>query len=290
MAESGKIAQCKVDSTDRVITLPIPDDFRERSAFGAQTTRRIDARFMPPEAETQDRMLRLTDDRFLMNARIKASRQGTGGGWPDLQYLWEAHPALDWMADKVSGIFGRGTVPVGRLVGSLAKGEAAYVFNGVVPNLKGHPLVDEWPVVTFQDGLVTGVEPVREFISRTGLGTGEIPNIGATTVDDLQLLVPAAVQKAQTFVHQARMRFQGEMDTEVLRLAEHRDTLRARHDKVLQLRFAEIPEVAPQRKKKTDQEVRLQKTFEGWWDWVKQTRETPPNPDPYVRLVAVFQG
>lgn len=286
----GAPLRCEVAEDDRVITLAIPKDFRERSETGGQATGVINVRFMPPEAEPEDGMLRLTDDRSLMTARIKSSRLGTGGGWPDLQYLWDVHPAVDWLADKVTTIFSRRSAPVGRLVGRLAKDEAAFVFNGTVPNLKGHPLVDEWPVVIFRGGVAVGVEPIRAFIVRTGLGTSEIPNVGATVVDDLQPLVAEAVQRAQTFVHEARKRYQGEMDTEVLRLAERRDALRARHAEALQLRFDGMDDLAPQKRRKADEEAGIKRMFDGWWDWVRQTRETPDNPDPYVRLVAVFRG
>ncbi|KQP00291.1 hypothetical protein ASF32_13715 [Methylobacterium sp. Leaf91] len=286
----GLPLRCEVEERDRVIALPIPKDFRERSETGGRATSVINARFMPPEAEPDDGMLRLTDNRSLMSDRIRTARQGIGGGWPDLQYLWDVHPAVDWLADKVNGVFGRRSAPVGRLIGRLAKGEAAFVFNGTVPNLKGQPLVDEWPVVVFRDGEFKEVQAIREFIARTSLGGGDVPNVGTTQVDDLQPLVAEAVQRAQTFIHQARKRYQGEMDTEVLHLAERHDTLRARHDTVLQMRFEGMEDHAPQRKRKADQESKLRRTFESWWDWVKQTRETPDNPDPHVRLVAVFRG
>jgi hypothetical protein len=55
--------QFEVDRKDRVITLPIPNDSRERSDFGRKATRAVDARFMPPGAEPQDGWVRLTDNR-----------------------------------------------------------------------------------------------------------------------------------------------------------------------------------------------------------------------------------
>ena len=286
----GLPVRCEVQAEDRVITLAIPKDFRERSETGGRATGIINARFMPPDAEPDDGMLRLTDNRSLMSDRIRTSRQGLGGGWPDLQYLWDVHPAVDWLADKLNGVFGRRSAPVGRLIDRISKDEAAFVFNGTVPNLKGQPLVDEWPVVSFRSGEFAGVETIREFIVRTGLGTDEVPNVGNTAVGDLQLLVPAAVQRAQTFVHEARKRFQSEMDGEVLQLAERHDALRLRHATVLQKRFEGMEDHVPQRKKKAEQERKLERMFEGWWEWVRQTRETPKNPDPYVRLVAVFRG
>ena len=92
-----------------------------------------------------------------MNDSIRRSRLGTEDGWPRLQYLWDVHPIVDWLADRVSSVFGRGSAPVCRLQ-RLQADEAAFVFNGLVPNLKGHPLVDEWPVVLFKDGKFQGVK------------------------------------------------------------------------------------------------------------------------------------
>ncbi|QRM36033.1 DEAD/DEAH box helicase [Microvirga sp. VF16] len=282
--------QFEVDRTDRVITLPIPDDFRERSDFGGRAARAVDARFMPPEAEPQDGRVRLTDNRSLMNDRIVASRQGAGGGWPEFQYLWDVHPAVDWLADKISGVFGRQNAPVARLVGLLKPNQTAFVFNGVVPNLKGQPLVDEWPVVLFSGSEFTGVETAREFLARTRLGRTEIPNIGTTRLDDVQKLVEEAVGRAQTYVHQARKRFQNELDGELLALDERLEALRARHRQTITDLFGRLEDNAIQRSKKARQEEKVEQIFASWWDWIKKTRETPNDPNPYVRLVAVFRG
>ncbi|PJR10676.1 DEAD/DEAH box helicase [Sinorhizobium meliloti] len=282
--------QFEVDRKDRVITLPIPDDFRERSDFGGRAARAVDARFMPPEAEPQDGRVRLTDNRSLMNDRIVASRQGAGGGWPEFQYLWDVHPALDWLADKISGVFGRQNAPVARLVGVLEPNQTAFVLNGVVPNLKGQPLVDEWPVVLFSRSEFAGIETMREFLDRTGLGRTKIPNIGATRLDDVQKLVEEAVNRAQTYVHEARKRFQSELDGELLAIDERLEKLRARHRQTITDLFGRLEDNAIQRSKKARQEEKVEQIFASWWDWIKKTRETPNDPNPYVRLVAVFRG
>jgi superfamily II DNA or RNA helicase len=280
----------EVDRTDRVITLPIPDDFRERSDYGGRAARAVDARFMPPEAEPQDGRVRLTDNRSLMNDRIVASRQGAGGGWPEFQYLWDVHPAVDWLADKISGVFGRQNAPVARLVGVLEPKQTAFVFNGVVPNLKGQPLVDEWPVVLFSGSEFVGIETVREFLARAGLGRSEIPNTGATRLDDVQKLVEEAVNRAQTYVHEARKRFQNELDGELLAIDERLEKLRAQHRQAIKDLFGRLEDNAIQRSKKARQEEKVEQIFASWWDWIKKTRETPNDPNPYVRLVAVFRG
>ena len=125
----------EVDQADRVVTLNLPDDFRERTPMGGVASA-LQPRFMPPEAAPDDGRIRLTDNRGIMNDRIRKSRQGTEGGWPQFQYLWDVHPIVDWLADKVSEVFGRGSAPVARLKG-LKADEAAFVFNGVVPESQG---------------------------------------------------------------------------------------------------------------------------------------------------------
>ncbi|MFC5087749.1 hypothetical protein, partial [Microvirga arabica] len=252
--------------------------------------RAVDARFMPPEAEPQDGQVKLTDNRSLMNDRIIASRQGAGGGWPEFQYLWDVHPAVDWLADKIAGVFGRQNAPVARLVNILEPNQTAFVFNGIVPNLKGQPLVDEWPVVLFTGGEFTKVETVREFLARTVLGRHEIPNTGATRTDDVQKLVVEAVNHAQTYVHEARKRFQNELDGELLELGERLEDLRKRHEERIADLFDGMEDNAVQRSKKARQEDKVKQIFAEWWDWIKKTRDTPNDPNPYVRLVAVFRG
>jgi superfamily II DNA or RNA helicase len=275
---------------ERVITLDIPDDFRERTAFGAATLRAIQPRFMPPEAEPDDGRIRLTDDRQTMSESIRRSRQGTEDGWPQFQYLWDVHPVVDWLADKVSGVFGRGKAPVALVRGHLKSDEVAFVFNGMVPNLKGHPLVDEWPVVLFRSKRFHAVEPAAAFLDRIGLGYRDIPNVGDARSDDIVGLIEEAVGRAQTFVHEARKKFDYTMSDELLRLAEKRDQLLDRHRRRIADLFDKADDRAAVRNRREREERRLEDEFDQWWDWIEKTRQTQDDPNPYVRLVAAFRG
>jgi superfamily II DNA or RNA helicase len=280
----------RVDVKDHVVTLAIPDDFRERTAFGGASKKAVQPRFMPPEAEPKDGRIKLTDNRGIMNERIRASRQGTEGGWPEFQYLWDVHPVVDWLADKVSGVFGRASAPVARLPGVLKPSEVAFVFNGVVPNLKGHPLVDEWPVVVFTGAEFSHVETVADFLKRAGLGSKPIPNVGDTRTDDISRLVEEAVGHAQTSVHMTRKRFQEKMDEEILLLAAKRDVLRAKHARKIADLFDGLEDRAVTRSRRERKEQQVEDEFNQWWDWIEKTRQTQDDPNPYVRLVAVFRG
>jgi superfamily II DNA or RNA helicase len=279
-----------LDRDDRVITLTIPDDFRERSDFGGRAARAISPRFMPPEAVPVEGRIKLTDSRDIMNARIRSARQGTGDGWPEFQYLWDVHPAVDWLSDKVSGVFGRRQAPVARIRGVLPSTEVAFVFNGIVPNLKGQPLVDEWPVVIFSKGRFARVEAIPEFLKRTVLGKGELPNVGDTAVDDIRPMIKEAVDQAQNFVHAVRGRFQSDMDGELLVLGDRLDTLRAKHQRKVADLFNQLQDNSIQKARRKQREDKIEETFSAWWDWIEKTRETPTDPNPYVRLVAVFRG
>lgn len=273
---------------ERVITLEIPDEFRERTSMG-NVARDVQPRFMPAEAAPADGRIRLTDRRDSMNESIRRSRLGPENGWPRLQYLWDVHPIVDWLADRVSGVFGRGSAPVGRLR-KLAKNEAAFVFNGVVPNLKGHPLVDEWPVVLFKDGEFAGVEAAPEFLKRMGVGSAPLPNVGDAETADLEPLIAPAVSRAQDAIRAARNRFARQMDDELLRLSERREALLSKHRRRIDDLFDGMPDHARAKTRRDEARDRVEEEFKQWWDWIAQTRETQNDPNPYVRLVAVFRG
>ena len=277
----------ELDPTDRVLTLDIPIEFRERTSLGA-TARAVQPRYMPPEAEPDDGRIRLTDNRNLMNDSIKRSRLGTENGWPRFQYLWDVHPIVDWLADRVS-VFGRGSAPVARIK-RLEADEAAFLFNGVVPNLKGHPLVDEWPVVLFRAGRFERVEAAAVFLARLGIGAGALPNVGDADTEDLVPLIEEAVHEAQNYVHEARQRFQEAMDSELLGLAEKRDVLLAKHRRLIQDLFESAEDKTRARNKRDRESERVEDEFKQWWDWIEKTRQTQDDPNPYVRLVAVFRG
>src|SRR5262249_6983128 len=194
-----------------------------------------------------------------------------------------------WLSD-VSGVFGRKRAPVAQLARVLKPGEAAFVFNGVVPNLKGQPLVDEWPVVVFSKHHFARVETIQDFLSRTGIGTIDSPNLGTTSLDHLHDLLEDAVSRAQTFVHETRKRFQSAMDDDLLRLDERLRRLRARHGRTIASLFDHLDHSALHQSRRKRQEARIEETFAAWWDWIEKTRQTADDPNPYVRLVAVFRG
>jgi hypothetical protein len=122
------------------------------------------------------------------------------------------------------------------------------------------------------------------------VGAGALPNVGDADTDDLVALIEEAVHRAQDSVYEARKRFDDKMSGELLVLADKREALLAKHQRRIADLFDGLDDQAKARTRRDREERRIREEFDQWWDWIKQTRETQNDPNPYVRLVAVFRG
>ena len=66
-------------------------------------------------------------------------------------------------------------------VPGLEPDEVVFVFSGLVPNLKSHPLVYEWIAVSFRGSEFSESIPFKALIGRTGVRHGAVPNLGQAT-------------------------------------------------------------------------------------------------------------
>lgn len=276
-----------VDEGDRVIELAVPDDFRERSAFGFGSSGRIDPRWMPEEAVPRNGVIKLTDKKDVIDQAIVAARM-SDRSWPNTQFLWDVHPIMDWLGDHAAGLFGRSKVPYCRLPeGRLRKGEVAVLLHGVVTNLRGAPIVDRWAVVSSLQG-TSSLEEVSSFLQRSGL-LNQTANHGATAPTALGDIVSAAVDKFQWEVCRVRDEAQQYLDDAAQVTMERIDKVRDKHHRQLELAFpgeldARTEGKRARRKSKVDQ------MFAEFWDWYDETRQMPKDPNPFVDVVAVFEA
>ena len=144
----------RVDGDSKTLTLDAPDDLVARY------------RYLPPELLPDSRRFVLTTDRSRMSEAIAESRR-TESAWPSVHFLWRLSPVVGWLNDRVLAAFGRSEAPVLAGVPGLAPGEAVFVFSGLVPNRKSHPLVYEWIAVSFHDEVLSE-------LGACAAGTGEI--------------------------------------------------------------------------------------------------------------------
>ena len=97
---------------DRTIRMSIPDDMRARDGFGYASEGAVDGRYMPEEAVGPGGRIELTDQAQVINQAIDQAKMQERS-WPTVQYLWDAHPILEWFADRAEHLLSRAFRPGG---------------------------------------------------------------------------------------------------------------------------------------------------------------------------------
>ena len=139
--------------------------------------------------------LKLTNDRDAAEARLTAARDGGDSMWPDVGYLSDQHPVVDWLVDKALSRFGRNEAPV--LVGGVEY--PVVLFQGMCSNARGQATLVEWFGVELIPG-ETRVTKLREVLSTAGVGSQMTNPAVDRDLSGLAAAVPAAVREARDYV------------------------------------------------------------------------------------------
>ncbi|WP_411089791.1 SNF2-related protein [Streptomyces sp. 061-3] len=156
--------------------------------------------------------LRLTFDKGLAAKRLEVARETTESQWPNVSYVSDVHPVLDWVTDKALAAlrhdeafvlaFAPDLEAAGKLDEQLPADLAGpvYLVQGIYSNAVGRPTVVEWMAVV---GLPTAPRVLRiddAFLAACNVGP-KMPG-RATPADRewLQTLVPTAVDAATGFL------------------------------------------------------------------------------------------
>ena len=235
-------------------------------------------------------MISLTTDRAALNREITRCRSEEGL-WPRLHLLWELHPAISWMQDKLLSRFGRNQAACLHLR-HLQLGERIVLGTGVIPNRKGHPLIQRWYGVRFLHGKLAETLTLEQTLALTRLSENH-PNpardIDAAAVEKL---FPETVECLMIHFSEARDQFRRDTKPELDRqLAKLRAFLDSRHQQ-LALEFMESIAKGPastqdykRQKKEADQRT-IQRLHDEYKSWITETMETEDSPS--IRLFAVF--
>jgi superfamily II DNA or RNA helicase len=264
--------QAEFVDSDRQVSLTAPQDLKHRLRY-----------ILPGEVWPDDGFV-LSADRDAIQGEIKRSRKDENA-WPQFHYLWEQNPVLEWINDKVVAGFGRHEAPVLSLNGALSAGETVFILSGLIPNLKGHPLVHSWFGVTFQHQTFQKVETFEAVLKRTGLGESPFPNRAEDVDgDSLKNLLREAVKRARAHMSEKRNTFE---DTINPKLNDHLtglDRLKAKHHRQLELLYTDKKQIA-----RKDQEKReIDRKFDEFMQWVEETMTTENNP--FIQVIAILQG
>lgn len=246
---------------------------------------------LPKEIRPEDGIWILTSDRQKVMREIVACRADEGR-WPKQTLLWNQHPLMQWLADKILAAFGRQEAPVIRLpAGRLQTDEVIILATGILPNRKGHPLLQRWMGVRFLSGKPAGVLGLDEILQRTKLGKEPAPQSGAELpVDALTKFVPATVETVRSELSRARAEFDAKnkpaLDSQLQRLREFRDARSSQ----LEFQFEEsksrgLATTLEYRRLETDRRKRsVDHLYENYVKWIRDTLETEDNPA--IRLAA----
>jgi hypothetical protein len=270
-AQSRTRARYQVECFDdrKEIHLYLPEDLRQR------------LRRLPPEIQPTDKFWLLTTDRAAVMREMKACRK-EDQRWPRVQLLWPQQPALEWLQDKVLFAFGRQDAPV-VTVPSLKPGEAIVLATGILPNRKGHPLIQRWAGIRFEGGVLRERLDLPAVMAKTRFGQEDFPNpADRRDLSALQPLIGPAVDAMRDELRQARRAFDDsvrpELERQLQRLAVFRDTRNAQ----LELRFEKLSHLREAEKRK------VADLYEQYQTWIRDTLTTEDHPS--IRVAALFIG
>ena len=131
-------------------------------------------KMLPREVWPKDGYFILSPDQNIINQEIKESRKSESS-WPQIHYLWEQHPVLEWIRDKLLSNFDRLEAPLLRLP-TLEADETIFIVSGLIPNKKAHPLINHWMGMRFRAGSFVETMMMEEVAEYSALGKRQFAN------------------------------------------------------------------------------------------------------------------
>jgi hypothetical protein len=184
-----------------------------------------------------DERMKVTFDKRLAQRKLDEARK-TKTLWPDIGYLSDLHPVIDWVTDKVLLRVPRQQAPI-----LLAKvTEPAFLIEGVYSNALGQPTVVEWMAVTGLPGTAR-VEDMTDVLTKADVGPRLVNTHEFGDIASLEHLVPVAVEEARAHLEACRAEYDAKVNGPI-------EDYRARLSTWEQLSLDSL--VAQQRSKRTE--------------------------------------
>ncbi len=265
-----------------------PDQQRLEITPPSDLQRRYDRyprELQPPRGQ---RLALSTDPAALQRALDQSRKQDNSR--PELDYLWDLHPVVDWLADRGQITFPRHQAPVLQLSDGLDPGAVVMVFQGTIPNQKGVPVVQEWVAVRFAGtGLkVVAVEPFEAVATRLELGGRDLANIsGEKPPAHLDEQRQFAVEQATTYLRNCGEQWTARVQPELEAQRQRLKRLRARQEQQLQEIYAndQRPQQIKEKRRLAEQQA-IDRRFNDHERFVNEVMTI--EPAPYLKLVAVL--
>ena len=237
-------------------------------------------KMLPREVRPDDWHFKLSNDLDLINQEIKASRKNESA-WPNIHYLWEQHPVLEWIKDKLLSNFDRLQAPVLKL-NTLKENELIYIVSGLIPNKKAQPMINGWIGVRFKDNHFESILSLEDVFEQTQIAAKKFPN-SATDYDlsAIEKNLPVAIEESTKYIQKLRDNYVDVMDTKILEHLEELDKLKERHLGQLEIDFN-------QESKRVEKQKDIDIIFENYHQWITDSMEIESTP--FIQVIAVLKG
>ena len=245
-------------------------------------------RFLPREIWPESGEFTLSADRAAIMNEIKRTRKEEDT-WPKLQLLWDLHPVMRWLTDKLLAIFGRQQASVLTLSDKLQAGETIFILYGIIPNRKSQPLIASWMGVRFLSGKFDTVLDFKDILARTELDRNKIPNQNKPfDKDRLKKLLSIAIAKGEEQMHETRRAFEAAINLKLNAQLKELDRLKHKQYGQLELDFGDVAATSRTLDKKQQKQREIDRIFDEYWSWIETSLLT--EDVPYIRVVAVLKG
>lgn len=278
--------QYTVDELQREIILSLNEDLQARYNF------------LPDEIRPDDGRIIFTADPAVMMRSIEEARNykrsnkenSTDTPWPQRQYLWQLHPVISWICDRIQSLVGRHEAPFCQLT-TLSEKETVFLLSGQIPSRQGRPLVHQWFTVIYKDNQFSVIEPLQTFLQRSGLVKGAVANhTGEMTVFPEEELLSDAVTRGEKYMRELLADYRSNELPKVHTKLKELDDLLGRHQQQLEIDFNDITDKAEVMLSKKERKSRhLKAVFKEYREWIDETR-TPEDCVHILVHAAFYNG
>lgn len=268
----GYQIQNEFDDKSQTVKLTLNDELRHR------------LKKLPDEIIPEDNTIRLSVDKQTIAQALEDARRAEST-WPSLHYLWDQHPVVSWLNDKVSALFRRHEAPV-VVLPNLPARQVIFVMSGLIPNRKGHPLIQYWIALTYESGKFKYAEPFIDVAKRMELGQKQLPNAGKTfDVAPLRAQLTDAVLRLTRIMQEKRTEFNDAVKPQLDETLQKLENARGRHYEQLQLPLQGIDAVSTSAQKQMKKR-QVDRNIDEYKEWVRDTMQTEESP--FIQVIAVF--
>ncbi|MGW4287383.1 SNF2-related protein [Streptomyces sp. NPDC004673] len=177
-----------------------------------------------PTAQREGR-IRLTFDKGLAGKRLEVAREDSKSQWPNVSYVSDVHPVLDWVTDKALAALHHDEAFVIAFDADAAKAAEidpelpaaldgpVYLLQGIHSNKAGRPTVVEWMAVA---GLPDAPRVYRmddAFLAACRVGPTMPGRAAPVNRELLQSWVPDAVAEARRFLESRETEYTQQINT-----------------------------------------------------------------------------